>query len=112
MIPDGRWCSRTIVGPSDVTMVVQLLEDGERLPVVARRREVSPSVVSRLWKKLPGDWRVHQEQGQNRSRMTTSKKDRFLILLSIRNRIRTARTLEIDFRRATYVHLPDQNVRN
>ena len=36
MVPDGRWCSRTIVGPSDVARVVQLLEDGERLPVVAR----------------------------------------------------------------------------
>ena len=32
----------------DVAIAVQLLEDGERLRVVARRFDVSPSVVSRL----------------------------------------------------------------
>ena len=45
--------------------------------------------------------------------MTTSKPDRFLILLSLRNRTSTARDLEeMDFRRASEVHLTDQTVRN
>ena len=57
---------------------------------------------------LPGDRRV----GQCRSRMTTPRQDRFLVLLSRRNRESTARALEIDFRRATTVHLSDQAVRN
>ena len=34
MVPDGRWCTRPIVGPSDVARVVQLLEDGERIPEI------------------------------------------------------------------------------
>ena len=44
--------------------------------------------------------------------MTTPRQDRFLVLLSRRNRMSTARALEIDFRRATTVHLSDQTVRN
>ena len=35
----------------DVARAVQLLEDGERLRVVARRLGVSPSIVSRLWRR-------------------------------------------------------------
>ena len=36
---------------TDVARAVQLLEDGERLLVVTRRLDVSPSVVSRLWRR-------------------------------------------------------------
>ena len=57
MAPRGRWCSRTMVGPSDIARVMQLLEDDERLRVVARRLDVSPIVVSRLW-------RIYQETGE------------------------------------------------
>ena len=35
-----------IVGPSDVASIMQLLEDDERRRVVARRLDVSPSVVA------------------------------------------------------------------
>ena len=48
--PGGRWCCRTMVGPSDVARVMQLLDDDERIRVVDRRLDVSPSVVSRLWR--------------------------------------------------------------
>ena len=44
--------------------------------------------------------------------MTTARQDRYLGTLACRNRMRTARALEIDFRRATAVHLSDQTVRN
>ena len=46
MAPDDRWCCQTIFGRRDVTVVIQLLEDGERLRVIARRLGVPPSVVS------------------------------------------------------------------
>ena len=49
MAIDGRWCCWTTVGLSDVARVMQLLEDDERLRVVARRLDVSTIVVSRLW---------------------------------------------------------------
>ena len=44
--------------------------------------------------------------------MTTPIHDRFLVLLSRRNHMNTARTLGINFRRAAEVNLPDQTVRN
>ena len=37
MTRDGRWCCQTIFGHHDIARVMQLLEDGERLLVVARR---------------------------------------------------------------------------
>ena len=49
-------------------------------------------------------------QGPGRSRMITPMQDRFLVLLFLRNHKRTAKALEIDFCRATEVHLPDQIV--
>ena len=62
--------------------------------------------------KLTGDGRVHQETGSSHSRVTTQRQDRFLVFLSRRTHISTARALEINFRRAAEVHLPDQTVRN
>ena len=40
MAPDGRWCCRTIVGPSDVAMIMQMLDYDEQLRAVARRCSV------------------------------------------------------------------------
>ena len=57
MAPGGRWCCRRMVGPSNVAWAKQLLEDDERLRVVAQRLDVSPSVVSPLWKS-------YQETGE------------------------------------------------
>ena len=38
-----------IFGPPDVARIMQLLEDGKLLRMVARRHDVSPSIVSRVW---------------------------------------------------------------
>ena len=43
--------------------------------------------------------------------MITPIQDRFLLLLSPRNHMSTAKTLQIDICRGTEVHLPDQIVR-
>ena len=48
MTPDDRWCCQTIFGRPDIARVMQLLEDGERLRVVARRLHLHPSVVGQL----------------------------------------------------------------
>ena len=103
---------RRHLDPTEVARAVQLLEDGERVRVVARRFDVSPSVVSRLWTRYQETGQCIRRQGQDRSRMTTPRQDRYLVILSHRNRMRTARSLEIDFRRATQVHLWNQTVRN
>ena len=44
--------------------------------------------------------------------MTTPRQDRCLVLLSRRIHMSTARALEINFRHAAEVHLPDQTVGN
>ena len=112
MSHDGRWCCLTIFGRPDIARVVQLLEDGERLRVVARRLYLSPSVIDRLWKWYQETGECTNRQGQGRYRMTTPIQYRFIVLLSRRNHMSTAKTLDIDFFRATEVHLPDQIVRN
>ena len=48
---------------------------------------------------------------QGRSVMITPMQDRFLVFVYRRNHMSTANALEIDFCRATEVHLPDQIVR-
>ena len=57
MTHDGRWCCQAIFGRPAVARVVQLLEDGERLLVVAWRLHLPPSVVGRLWRR-------YQETGE------------------------------------------------
>ena len=49
MTHDGRWRCKMIFGPPDVARIMQLLEDGEQLRMVARRHDASPSIVSQLW---------------------------------------------------------------
>ena len=112
MTHDGRWCCHTIFERPDVAIVTQLLEDGERLRVVDWRLYLPPSVVGRLWRSCQEAGECTRRQGQGRSRMNPPIQIRFLVLLSRRNHMSTAKTLEIDFCRATEVHLPNQIVRN
>ena len=104
--------ARRHMGLPDVARALQLIEDGERLRVVARTLGVPPSVVSRLYRRYQETGEYTRRQGEGRSRMTTPRQGRFLVLLSRRNRMSTARALEIDFRHATAVHLSDQTVTN
>ena len=55
---------------------------------------------------------MHQKTGARSFPGKTPIQDRFLVLSSRRNHMRTAITLKIDFYRATEIHLPDQIVRN
>ena len=113
MIHDGRWCCQTIFGCPDIARVMQQLEDGERLRVVARRLHLPPSVVGRLWRIYKETGEFTRRQGQGLSRVTTTLQYRFLILLSRRNHRSTAKALEVvDFCRASEVHFSDQIVRN
>ena len=62
--------------------------------------------------KLTGDGRVHQDTGSRPFPLSTPQQDRFLVFVSRRNHMSTARALEINFRCASEVYLPDQTVRN
>ena len=50
MTHDGRWSCQTIFGRPGIARFLQLLEDGERLRVVARRLYLPPSIIDGLWK--------------------------------------------------------------
>ena len=92
---------------------MQLLEDGERLRVVTQRLHLPTSVVGRLWSlSYQETGECTRRHGPGRSRLTTRRQDRFLVLLSLRNQMSTAKSLEINFRHAAEVHLPYQTVRN
>ena len=58
--------------------------------------------------KLTGDGRVHQETGSRPFPGDNPIQYRFLVLVSRRNHMSTARVLEINFRHAAEVDLPDQ----
>ena len=80
--------------------------------MVARRLHLPPNIVGRLWRSYQETAEYTRRQGQGRSCVTATMQDRFLILLSRRNHMSTAKALTIDFCRATEVHFPDQIVRN
>ena len=73
--------------------------------------DVYPNNVSQLRRSYQETGEYTNRQGQSCSRMTTQIQYRFLVLLSHRNHMNTARVLEIDFRCAPQVQLPDQIVR-
>ena len=112
MAPDGRWCCQMIFGRPDIAGIMQLLEDGERLRMVARRHDVSPSIVIQLWRSYQESGEYTRRQDQGRSRMTTPIQDHYLVLRSLLDHTCTARALEINFRHAAEVHLPYQTLRN
>ena len=68
----------------NVAIAMRLLEDGDRLRVVARRLDVSPSLVSRLWRRYQETGEYTRRQGQGRSIMTTPRQDEHSVVLTFR----------------------------
>ena len=80
--------------------------------LVARSLGVSPSVVSRSWRRFRETGQYTRRVKQGRGRATTLRQDRYLVLTARKLRSVTARSLQNELRCATGVEISDQTVRN
>lgn len=81
--------------------IVGRLEAGQSQVQICRDFNVTPSVVSNLWKQFQDTGSIERKPGQGRPRATTAADDRYLSITARRNRDATASQLSRDLYAAT-----------
>ncbi|KAK7096008.1 hypothetical protein V1264_005356 [Littorina saxatilis] len=93
-------------------MAVAWLQEGVAVREVGRRLQVTHSVIQRLRDRFNNTGSVQEPREAARTRMTTWREDRYVIVSALRNRTATANTLRGQVRTATNILVSDQTVRN
>lgn len=96
----------------EAAQAIGLLNAGLSLREVGRRLNVSHSVISRLRERHQQTGSVKQRPRSGRPKKTTPRQDRQMVVLAKRERVKSAKMINSEFRNATGVRISDQTVRN
>lgn len=97
--------------PEVASSVVALLESGLSVRNVANQLNISKSTVSRLFKRYRETNSFNRRPGSGRTRKTTARDDRFIMMTSLRNRHISAVGVQHELQRTRDVAVSEWTVR-
>lgn len=103
---------RRKLSQSDRGRALAWIQDGVSICEVARRLNVSHSVIWRLRQRFQTTGHVEERARSGRPRSTTNREDRFIIRQALQTRTATANTIRRQLRAATHTNVSVQTVRN